>query len=51
MSLTAVSIPSSQLIEFGFPHTDNIHYQLPPSALIEDCICSGEGLLSKPAHW
>ena len=46
MSLTALGIPSSQLLEFGFPHTNNMHYQLAPEELIEDCVCSGEGLLS-----
>ena len=46
MSLTATALPTSQLIAFGFPHTNNMHYQLPPEELLEDSICMGEGLLS-----
>ena len=39
MSLTALAIPSSQLIEFGFPHTNNMHYQLPPFTEIKMVRC------------
>ncbi len=40
------SFPSSPIVGLGLSVVDNIHYQLPPEALIEDSICSGEGLLS-----
>lgn len=46
MSLTATALPTLQLTAFGFPHTNNMHYQLPPEELIEDSVCMGEGLLS-----
>ena len=40
------STPSSPIVGFGFPVADSIHYQFSPEELIEDSICSGEGLLS-----
>ena len=46
MSISTVAIPRPQLIALGLPVTDNIHYQLSPEELIEDCICMDEGLLS-----
>lgn len=40
------SFPASPIVGLGLPVVDNIHYQLSPEELIEDSICSGEGLLS-----
>ena len=40
------SLPSSPIIGFGVPVADCIHYQFSPEELIEDSVCSGEGLLS-----
>ncbi|MEO5592751.1 MAG: phosphoenolpyruvate carboxykinase (ATP) [Chitinophagaceae bacterium] len=40
------SFPSSPITGFGLPVINNIRYQLSPEELIEDSICSGEGLLS-----
>jgi len=38
--------PAVPIVGLGLPSTNNIHYQLSPEELIEDSICSGEGLLS-----
>ena len=46
MSITAISFPKQALLALGFEHLDNMHYQLQPDELIEDCICMGEGLLA-----
>ena len=40
------AFPSSPVTGFGLPVINNIRYQLSPEELIEDSICSGEGLLS-----
>ncbi|MEP6749755.1 MAG: phosphoenolpyruvate carboxykinase (ATP) [Bacteroidota bacterium] len=40
------AFPASPIVGFGFSAIDNIRYQLTPEELIEDSICSGEGLLS-----
>jgi len=39
------AFPSSPIIGFVLPAIDKIHYQLSPEELIEDSICTGEGLL------
>lgn len=45
MSVLTAS-PSSPIIGFVLPAIDKIYYQLSPEELIEDSICTGEGLLS-----
>ncbi len=40
------SFPASPIVGLGLPVVDNIHYQLSPEELMEDSICSGEGLMS-----
>jgi phosphoenolpyruvate carboxykinase (ATP) len=46
MPVSAIEFPPSQMIDLGFPVTGQLHYQLPPEALVADSIGMGEGSLN-----
>lgn len=47
MSVPTISIPVDKLVNLGLRVANNIHYQLPPSALVQDTLRLGEGVLSE----
>jgi len=46
MSAPVFVIPLEKLIHLGLKFSDNIHYQLSPSELVQDTIRTGEGILN-----
>jgi phosphoenolpyruvate carboxykinase (ATP) len=46
MSAPVFVIPIEKLIRLGLKFSDNIHYQLSPSELVQDTIRTGEGMLN-----
>ncbi len=43
---TMFKVPMNVLLSTGLPSAENIHYQLPPDALVEQCLERNEGILN-----